>query len=167
MSSDTKATDRTVLMEQPTPTAPAKPPARGGRAKRWLIALASGSAVLGAAYGTGRFQTSSRVDEAQAIASAKAEQWTSEHASVLRLEARRKLHLALTALDSRNFGIGQEQLAAAATLLAATHPEGELDKLQKQIASYQLKASENVGAERDAINDWIKRFDEAVPAAKP
>jgi hypothetical protein len=166
MASDTKATDRTVLMEQPAPAAATKPPARG-RAKRWLVGLAAGAAVLGAAYGTGRFQTSSRVDEAQALASAKAEQWSVEHSSALRLEARRKLHLALIALDARNFGIAQEQLAAAAVLLAATHPDGELDKLQKQIAAYQLKASENVGAERDQVNDWIGRFDGAVPAAKP
>lgn len=176
MATESPATDRTVLMDPsehpkdgvpPKDGAPGVPPARKSRVKRVLIGLGASVATLAAAYGFGRFQTSERIDAAEAAASAKAAQLSAEHTTALRLEARRKLHLALIALDARNFGIGQEQLSAAASLLAATHPDGELDKLNKEIAAYQLKATENVGAERDAINDWIRRFDDAVPAAKP
>jgi hypothetical protein len=129
------------------------------------------AASVGVAYGAGRLQTSSAIDAAEENASKASEARTAAEAKLLavesRLEARRRLHLALLQLEERNFGTAEQHLSAAAALLAKSKPEGELEQLRAALASARLKASDDVAAQRSKIAGWISRFDALVPPAAP
>lgn len=127
------------------------------------------------AYVVGRLQSSAKIDEIEANRerAIEAEQQTSaklqadlaaERSHSGRLEARRSLHLALSALDDRNFGIAETQLKNAANLLERSklEPGSELEKLKSGIAAYKLAVSEDLGAQRTQLLGWIKKFDQIV-----
>lgn len=132
--------------------------------------------VLVVAYTVGRVQTAShvteaekKVDKAHETQKQTSTQLDSEKALVDRLEARRRLHLALLALDQRNFGIADAHMGAAAKLLARSQPaaDSDLGKLEKQVGAFKLVATEDLAGQRQKILDMAHRFDELVPPAKP
>ena len=161
----------TIRSEGPPPATKPSVEAGTGRFKRALIVLLVVAASVGIAYGAGRLQTSSAIDAAEQNASKAAEARTAAEAKLLavesRLEARRRLHLALLQLEERNFGTAEQHLSAAAALLAKSKPEGELEQLRGELASARLKASDDVAAQRTKIAGWISRFDALVPPAAP
>jgi hypothetical protein len=140
--------------------------------KRFAIWSGAVLAALGAAYGVGRFQTAQLIDAAekrtaQALETGKATEQTliAERNNTKKLEARRQLHLALIALDQRNFGIAQERLAQASQLLSG-HSTGELEAVRAQLAASKLVATEDLEAQRGKILDLLRRFDAALPPVK-
>ena len=80
------------------------------------------------------------------------------------LEARRSLDQAITALDSRNFGIAERQIKTAAENLAAARVDAPLSDLEKTLASFHLTATEDLGPQRKQIVDWIVLLDRQLPA---
>jgi hypothetical protein len=139
----------------------------GGGVKRALILLAVVAAATGIAYGAGRLQTASRIDAAEQQAQQAQQARASLEARVLRLEARRRLHLALIQLEERNFGSAEEHLKAAAAQLGQSKPEGELEQLRAHLAQARLKASDDIAAQRVWIIAWATRFDALMPPAAP
>jgi uncharacterized protein HemX len=139
----------------------------GGGFKRALIVIAVVLASVGAAYGFGRLQTSSKIDAAEQKAAQAEQTAAAAETRVLRLEARRRLHLALIQLEQRNFGIAEQHLTAAGALLEKTKPQGELEQLRANLAGARLKASDDIAVQRTKITAWIARFDELSPPAAP
>jgi hypothetical protein len=132
--------------------------------------------LLGAAYAAGRLQTASlvtdaeeRVKQAQSSEQKSVEQRAVVQAEVTELEARRRLDLALHALDQRNFGTAQHHLGAAASLLesASGNKGGKLSELARNVGAYKLIATDDLGPQRQRILDWIAAFDAARPPQKP
>ena len=136
-------------------------------------------ATAGAAYGVGRFQGNVRVADAEQRANAATSASASamalssvatdiERGKVARLEGRRRLHLAIIALDDRNFGIAQDHLTAArAHFGSAKGKDPELDKLGTEIEAFKIVATDDVGEQRKKVLEWAKRLDELMPPAKP
>jgi hypothetical protein len=142
-----------------------------GRFKRALIVLAVVAASVGIAYGAGRMQTAGAIDSAeerasQSLKAASAAQIRLREVEA-RLEARRRLHMALIQLEERNFGIAEQHLTAATAQLAKSKPSGELEQLRASMADTRLKASDDVAAQRAKIAGWVARFDALVPPAAP
>jgi uncharacterized protein HemX len=144
--------------------------------KKALIGAGIGLVAIAVAYGVGRVQggqaTSAADERAKAAASEreKAGQALSDEKGVTqRLEARRRLHLALVALDERNFGIAEQHVAAAGKLIqkSGAPKDGEMAKLGDELASGRLVATEDVGSQRSKLLGWAKRFDATMPPAEP
>src|SRR5262245_14459337 len=87
------------------------------RVKRALIILTVLVAALGATYLAARLQGGVEVKAAADRATAAEKARDEARSKLLQLEARRRLHLALLALDQRNFGIAESHLGAASGLL--------------------------------------------------
>ena len=136
------------------------------RFKRVLIALAVVLTATGIAYLVGRLQTAERIDAAKAETREALEAKAGAERTLLRLEARRRLHLAIMALDRRNFGIAEQHLTAAARLLESSKPEGELEALRNGIAARRLRASDNASDEQKQVRDFAAKLDELVPPAE-
>ncbi|MGZ3451660.1 MAG: hypothetical protein ACXVEF_18760 [Polyangiales bacterium] len=147
--------------------------------KQLAIGITVALACVGIAYGVGRMQTAGKIEDANkrasaaesasaAAASSVRVQLEIEKATVARLEARRRLHQALMALDDRNFGTAQEHLAAAKSWLSgAKGADPELTKLSTDIDALKLVATEDVGEQRTKVLAIVKRLDELVPPAQP
>ena len=87
-----------------------------------------------------------------------------ERGKVARLEGRRRLHLALVALEDRNFGIAQEQLGAARTsFVGASGADPELAKIATELEAYKVVATDDVGEQRKKLLDWCRRVDNLMP----
>jgi hypothetical protein len=156
----------TIRSGEPPPQA--KPAAAaGGGFKRALILLGVVAAAVGIAYGAGRMQTASRIAAAEQQASKAQQASETLEARVLRLEARRRLHLALIQLEERNFGSAEQHLKAAAVLLERSKPEGELEKLRALLAQARLKAGDDIAAQRAWIVSWATHLDTLMPPANP
>ncbi len=146
------------------------------KSRRVLAAVAGGVLVaLLVAYGVGRVQGCSQVRQAEGKAeeaeSAK-QSATSELQTELNqtrrrvdlLEGRRHLHLALLAMDNRNFGIAQSHLQNASKLLKRGAKEGsEQAKLHDRVGQLILVATEDFASQRQKVLDVIEAFDSAVP----
>jgi len=144
------------------------------------IAIGVSAAVLAAsvAYGVGRMQGTGKIDEAERRASAAASASASavassgvaaeiERGKVARLEARRRLHLAMIALEDRNFGIAQEHVGVAkAFLVSAKGADPEVQKLGADLDAFKVVATEDVGEQRKALLAFCKRLDDAMPPPK-
>ena len=153
----------------------AEKPGQQSKAKRAVVLAAVVLLLILGAYVTGRLQTAAKIDDAESRADQakdgqqqQASKAQSAEAVVLRLECRRRLHLALVAMDDRNFGIAQEHLSEAGALLgkAEAPADSEIGKLGAAIRGHQLVATEDVGAQRSKVLGWVRTFDEAVPPLK-
>jgi hypothetical protein len=160
------------------PVAPAPPRTDAPpppKAKKLLIGGGIALILLLAAYGGGRLQGASAAREADDRAKAAAEKseqaakaLAAERAQIERLEARRRLHLSLIALDERNFGIAQKHLAASAKLLERSTPkDGELAKIAAELSAERLVATEDLAAPRGKVLGWVRRIDQAMPPPAP
>jgi hypothetical protein len=76
-----------------------------------------------------------------------------------RWEARRQMHLALLALDERNFGIAQQHLRGASEQLNASSPASDLQTLARQIGDTSLIAAGNYGGQRLQVIELARRLD--------
>ncbi len=145
------------------------------------IAIGIGVAIAaaGIAYGVGRYQGEARVTEAEqrALSAGSASSAAVlgskvsvdvERGKVARLEARRRMHLALIALDDRNFGTAQEHVTIARSWLAsAKGADVEVLKLGADLEAFKVVASEDVGEQRTKMIALCKRLDDLLPPGKP
>lgn len=153
----------------------------GKKVVMWMAIGALIAALI--AYGFGRLQTHAKIEQAETAAQkaqgatraaeqrleqAKAETLAKD-AVVRRLEARRLLDQAATALEERNFGIAEAALSTAAELLerSAQGAPPELVALQQELAKFRPVVTEDVGAQRARVIAWIKRFDRIAPTTAP
>ena len=144
-------------------------PARGpSKVKRVLLGIAGFLVALGAAYGVGRLQGLSEVRGADAR-TVQAEQKRQaadaelklEQQKVSRLRARLHLHLAVLALDERNFGIAQSEIEQTGRQLAeaGAGDKPELSKIATQLQAHKLIATEDLGAQRQKLLAWARALD--------
>src|SRR5438094_831955 len=99
-----------------------------------------------AAYGSGLGQGMRAARKAQLAQRIAESQLGVARTQLAELEARRQLDLTLTALDQRNFGIAQNHLSTAATLLDnAGGGSGDLAALAKQIKAMNVVAASAAG----------------------
>ncbi len=143
--------------------------------KNIAIGVVVALAAAGAAYGAGRLQGNAKVEDAErraaAASSASANAVTNanvfvdiERGKVARLEARRRLHLAIVALDEKNFGIAQDHLGAARSQLAgAKGADSELQKLGSELEAFKIPTADDVTEPRKKILEWCKRLDALMP----
>jgi hypothetical protein len=114
---------------------------------RWLVLL--GCAVLGliVAYTLG-YMTGRHSFEEDTVAP-----------QVQKLEARRQLHLAIVALEERNFGTAQARLQTAGGLLVDGSLDAGWNELGQQVKGYKLLAGEDLAKERQALTEFVSRAD--------
>ena len=156
------------------PPAPAAPPTRlsafKARFKRAAILTIGTLIVIAISYGSGMRANVRRATVAEGQEKAKIGELAVARADlaerdrrIAHLEARRLLHLALLALDERNFGIAQQRLAQAVALLSAPGTPGDLAALSGQIKAVNVVAANNIGQQRTQLLDVARRFDTLVP----
>lgn len=156
-------------MTSPTADTPGTPPpitvfkALKALWKPALIALTVVAILIGSAYGVGRLQTASEVDEANAVATAARQQTSAVEARALRLEARRQLHLATLRLEERNFGLAQQTLATSSRLLREGQPNEKLKSLAEGMGGYKVPVGEDVSVPLATLRKWVQEFDQAEP----
>ena len=166
--------ETTPNAEQP----PVPPVVRPSRTKRYLLFTGLTLAALGicfvAGWGMGRSELAKvqvQGESDRAAARLTLTQCTEQSARHLRtsrmLEARRNLDQALAALDARNFGIAEELVKKSARWLAAASTEAPSGELAKTVESYRFVASEDVGAQRKQLIDWIGQLDPQVVLPDP
>ncbi len=157
--------------DEPKPEPPAKPEeAESSTGRRVLIAVGAAVVALGAAYGTGRYQGKLTTDAAEKQASEREAEkkratveFDAQRDRAIRLEARRRLHLALLALEERNFGLAEGHLAKASALLGRAKGDAALERLAGEIGGTKLGATDDLGATRKKLLDWVQAFDAAMP----
>lgn len=162
----------------PKPPAPRSPePERSNRGprSRWRRVLWSGGALavgLGGAYLGGRFQSQARIDEldrhlvtAQSELAALRGKETLQLQQLGELEARRQIHLGILAFDKNNFGIAQDHLRQAATLLEspASQPDAELRALASALRTLELSPTLDLAQQRAALVQLASKFDALRP----
>jgi hypothetical protein len=163
---------------QPTAKPPSRPSPRADALKKRLIYAAAALAIVGTAYGIGRAQGAAQLREAQS----RFEERTTEHerksqqlqesltaAERVRahLEARRRLHRAMLALDERNFGIAHAHVQAAASMLDRGGDGGDARALSEELRAFRLVATEDLGSQRQPLLKWALRIDELEPLQEP
>ncbi|MEN9578402.1 MAG: hypothetical protein RJA70_1411 [Pseudomonadota bacterium] len=138
--------------------------------KAALITLAVVAVLVASAYGVGRLETASQVEEAQLLAASAQQHAGNAEARALRLEARRQLHLALLRLEERNFGSAQQTLTTSVRLLRAGQPNEQLKALADAMGQYRVPVGEDVSGQLATLIKWVQEFDSAEPMvseAKP
>lgn len=161
-------------------TPPAVPPPReasssdGSRYKRLLAGVVGVIVTILASYGIGRFQGAQSTNAAEERTKAEAEarsratqEFDAQRDRAIRLEARRRLHLASVAVEEKNFGIAREHLTKCATLLERSKGIAALDDLASRIRKQPLAASDDVAAARAELASFTRAFDQALPPAEP
>lgn len=135
-------------------------PAQGpSKAKRILLGAAAFILSVAIAYGIGRFQLAGQVRDAEMRTQDAEQKLRSERHLVTSLQARRHLHLALLAVDERNFGIAQKELEEAGRLLAQASDKPEHAKIAADIQRQKLIATEDLGAQRQKLLAWTRALD--------
>jgi hypothetical protein len=142
-------------------------------AGRYLILLGILVIAVLAAYGLGGWQERRAALSVHQSFTSDVERLQMQVADlrgeVLTLEARRQLHIALMALDRRNFGTAQRYLVAAGKDLASIKraPAGSdpavLSRLAQELQSARLVATEDFGRHRDRILGWVNELDGQFP----
>lgn len=149
---------------------PPAPPAQDQPGKRAAILIIGALVLVGMAYGSGLRTSTKRLAEAKQVllrvqtqADAARSDVARRDTTIRQLEARRQLHLALIALDERNFGIAQGHLNAAAILLGNAGGGEGIAALTKEIRGTNLVAAADFAEERRQILDFARRLDAAIP----
>lgn len=159
-------------------TPPVPPIGRPSRTKRYLQFTALTLAALGGCFVGGwwigrseltKLQAQGESDRAAAkLTLAQCTEQSARHQRTSRmLEARRNLDQALAALDARNFGIAEQLVKKAARWLAAASAEGPSGELAKTLEAYRFVASEDVGAQRKQLIDWIGQLEPQIVLSDP
>ncbi len=158
---------------------PGAPPAGTMTVRKKTLAIVSGVtlAALLISYGVGRMHGAERVtaikqqadQELKAMIAQTAETNEKLQATTqksLRLEARRQLHLALLALDDRNFGTAGQHLQDASKLIETSggQADSELTKLGRDLGQPDLvKVNEDIGQQRERILALVRLMDKQIP----
>jgi hypothetical protein len=152
---------------------PGRPnPGRRSRFRRVLWSAGALALALGGAYLGGRLQSQSRIDEldrhlvtAQTELAALRGKETLQLQQLGELEARRLIHLGILAFDKNNFGIAQDQLRQAATLLEspASQPDAALKALASALRTLELSPTLDLAQQRAALIQLASKFDELRP----
>ena len=149
---------------------PVAPPATDQPGKRAAILIIGALVLVGMAYGSGLRTSTKRLAEAkqellrvQTQADAARSDVARRDTTIRQLEARRQLHLALIALDERNFGTAQGNLNASAILLGNAGGDDEMAALTKQIRGTNLVAAADFSGERQQVLEFARRLDAAIP----
>ncbi|MBI3204384.1 MAG: hypothetical protein HYZ29_22805 [Myxococcales bacterium] len=160
-------------MTAPTSDKTAAPASDGsGRGRAIGIGIAAAALALGGAYGTGRYQGMVTTDAAEKRAADRevekkraTGEFDAQRDRAIRLEARRRLDLALRSVEERNFGVAEQHLAKAKALLARAKGDAALDKLAADIGEAKLPATDDLSAHRDKLRSHLLAFDAALPLA--
>lgn len=166
---------RKVMSVDDTVRAPAPPPVKHRRFKRyaWLIGGGVGLLLMTFAYGylMGRGElgeVEAKVERTtKEFAQFKAEstqELTRERTRGQLLEARRCLDQAVTALDARNFGTAQQRLKESTLKLGAARVEGRLLAIAKELDATRLIATDDVGGQRQKLSALLIEFDQLTQA---
>ena len=151
-------------MTEPTSGKVAAPASEGsGRGRAIGIGVAAVAVALGAAYGTGRYQGMLTTDAAEKRATGE---FDAQRDRALRLEARRRLDLALRSVEERNFGVAEQHLAKAKVLIGRAKGDAALDKLAAEIGEGKLPATDDLASTRDKLRGYLVAFDTALPPAE-
>ncbi len=161
--------------ETPKPEGSAGPEARAAgeasKGNRIVWGVGAVALAIGAAYGTGRYQGVVTTEAADQRAHTKDEErgratreFDAQRDRAIRLEARRRLHLALLALEDRNFGTAETHVGKAKAFLERAKGDPGLDKLAQDLANTKLVATDDLGASRQKLLDLVKAFDAALPS---
>jgi hypothetical protein len=134
------------------------------RLKLWLVGIVSGTLAVAIAFGLGFYRGRTEVEDLKKQQETALANMRAGESKVAKLEARRRLHLAIVAVDDRNFGIAQRELEEAAKALAASHPAAgsEIEKLKTQLSSAKLVATEDLGVQRLRILAWANALDKQL-----
>lgn len=153
----------------------ASPPSRPGDASstksqttlRWAILILGSLIVLAMAYGTGLRQSTSKLRNTNEQLRAARADVAGRDTAIRQLEARRQLHLALLALDQRNFGIAQSRLNAAAILLnnAGQGQTGGLADLAQRIRATRVVAAADFAGQREQVLESVQQLDTILNAS--
>lgn len=165
----------TTAKAEHSPMPPAKRPSR---ASRYLLVTALVLTALGSCFAGGWWLGRSEVTKLQAqgesdraAAQLTLTQCTEQSGRYQRaarlLDARRSLDQAVAALDARNFGIAEQLVKKAAHSLNAASAEGVSSELAKTLESYRFVATEDVGAQRKQLIDWIGQLDPQIVLPDP
>jgi len=167
----------------PTSPGPAKPPAPPlpprpslkDRLVRGSILIFGALFLLAMTYFSGQRANVGVAKRADREKTAAIKQLTDERRkmaerddTISHLEARRQLHLALLAVDARNFGTAQQHLDGAATQLNTPGAAaGDLAALRQQIDGMNVVAAGDMESQRQQVLGFVQRFDQLVPPAAP
>lgn len=145
----------------------------GSRARTISMGLAAVAVALGGAYGTGRYQgmvstdaAKRRADEHEAEKKRVTGELDAQRERAIRLEARRRLDLALRSVEERNFGLAEGHLATARVLLGRAKGIAALDELAAGIGEAKLPATDDLATTRRKLLGYLDAFDGAVPPAE-
>lgn len=159
------APDEASFSSKPKPETPSQP-----RGKSLAIGLGALIVALAASWGTGRYQGKLETEAAEKRAADRdtekkraTTEFDAQRDRAIRLEARRRLHLASLAVEERNFGVAESHLAKASSLLGRAKGDAALDKLAGELAGAKLSATDDLGVTRAKVLAWVKAFDEAMP----
>lgn len=146
--------------------------------KTVLIPIVVVLVAAGIAYAAGRWQGGQKVEAVEAELSETRQQLESDltetrnqltecEQGVDRLEARRRIHMAIEELDALNYGYAQKHLDEAGNVLAGAASEGsELGKLAKELKSIDIEPSGQLDQQRNHIRRLADQFDQTVPPAQ-
>lgn len=131
------------------------PRPKASRFKRALVQVAIVAVLLGIAYGAGRFHASEERGAVEKV-----------QKRVHQLEARRQLHIALMALEDRNFGTAQKTLSQAGAELAQATPTDDT-QFSEEVANYKFMAGEDISKERQNVLAMVVRLDKLLSEQVP
>jgi hypothetical protein len=140
--------------------------------KRILLVVGLIAVAAATGYAAGRLQTAdlirqaeSRYQELDRKRQTAQEELRSEQQKVQRLDARRHLHLAILAVEERNFGIAQNELELSNKLLSQSGPaqNDALAKVAAQMQGQKLIATEDLSVQRQKLLAWVRALDAALP----
>lgn len=144
---------------------------RTRRIKRYAWLAAGALALLGSCYVLGYLRGHGELSavelQNQKLSQAKvddAKQLETERARSQMLEGRRCLDQAVMALDYRNFGTAQERLKQAGQRIVGARAEGRLLAIGKELDTYRLVATEDLGNQRQKLVSYLTEFDQLYPA---
>lgn len=150
------------------------PPQAPRRSRFRKFAWSAGALVvaLGGAYVGGRLQSQARIDElnqnlvtAQSQLSELRGKESLQLQQLGELEARRQIHLGILAFDKNNFGIAQDHLRQAASLLEspASQPDDALRALAGALRALELSPAVDLASQRAALVQLASKFDALRP----
>ncbi len=138
------------------------------------------AASLGAAYAVGRADAGAKTEAVRTAAAQAAESHQEETAELaaqvqterrrtVLLEARRRIHIALIALDERNFGIASQELNGAGSMMSTVQgaADGPIAVLATRLHGYKTVVTNDLGTQRGEIVGFAKKLDAVLDREQP
>lgn len=145
------------------------------RRMRLTILIVGGLVIVVMAYLSGVRRRANEIRDVNqrvrvltSTTSALREDVAAREGTIKQLEARRRLHLTLLAMDERNFGIAQQNLTAAGILLGnASEGNSGLAALSQEMRGLNIVAAGNFAAQREQVLGLARRLDALLPSTLP